>query len=320
MSTVTVGVLRGGVSSEYEVSLQTGGAVLKNLPKHFGKADVLIDPEGQWHLNGWAMQPEQVFARIDVAFNALHGYYGEDGKVQKLLERHGVPYTGSRPLASAFGMNKAFAKRHFDAAGIRTPYYKILEHGDDIARAYREFPQPSIIKPLSGGSSVGIRVARTFHEFTGAAEEAFVYSSRLLLEEYIHGREGTCGILENFRGERLYALPPIEVVLPHGRDFFDFESKYGGMSRTVCPASFSHDEKEEIMDMARRAHETLGARHYSRSDFIISKRGIYILETNTLPGLTEESLLPKSCDAVGCSFTDFLNHTLSLALGGRQSV
>ncbi|MDP3725941.1 MAG: D-alanine--D-alanine ligase [bacterium] len=318
MNKVTVGVLRGGPSSEYEVSLKTGAAVLKHLPKQYRKVDVLIDKQGGWHVNGLPLPPERLSRKIDVAFNALHGYYGEDGKVQKMLEMFGIPYTGSDAMSSAVGMNKLLSKKSFKKHRIKILKHKIIRPTDDlygaVTKVFRTLPQPSVAKPLSGGSSVGVTIARTFHELLEAVDRAFQYDSSVLVEEYVKGREATCGVIDRFRGEAHYALPPIEIIPPPTHDFFNYDAKYSGVTRELCPSNFSMREKKEIMALAIAAHRAIGARHYSRSDFIVSPRGIFILEINTLPGLTEESLLPKACSAVGCSFPDLLDHLITLAL------
>ena len=317
MAHITVGVLRGGPSSEYDVSLKTGEAVLKNLPPQYKPLDILIDKKGLWHFGGVALSPERIIRRVDVIFNALHGYYGEDGKLQQLLDAWGIPYTGSRALSSALAMNKMMAKRIFKDHGIKTPHAVFLKRDTDFAERihelYRRSPQPSVIKPTSGGSSLGIRVARNFNDFEDAIKHAFLFADSILIEEYIGGREGTCGVLEKFRGQEQYALPPVEIIPPHGR-FFDYDVKYDGSTREICPASWSLEEKREVIETALKAHKALGLRHYSRIDFIVSSRGIYVLEANTLPGLTEESLLPKACAVVGCTFSQFLDHTIQLAL------
>ncbi len=318
MNKVTVGVLRGGPSSEYEVSLKTGAAVLKHLPKHYKKVDVLIDKEGVWHVNGLPLPPERLARKIDVAFNALHGYYGEDGKVQKMLEMSGIPYTGSDAISSAVGMNKLLSKKSFKKHRIIILKHRVIRPTGDlygaVTKVFRVLPQPSVVKPLSGGSSVGVTIARTFHELLEAVEHAFEYDGAVLVEEYIKGREATCGVIDEFRGEKHYALPPIEIIPPPTHDFFNYDAKYSGITQELCPSNFSSVEKKEIMMAAIAAHRAIGARHYSRSDFIVSPRGIFILEINTLPGLTEESLIPKACSAVGCSFSEFLDHLITLAL------
>ncbi len=320
MHTIRVGVIRGGISDEYDVSLKTGGAVLRNLKAAiYEPVDVLIDRKGIWHMGGIPYTPERILRHLDVVFNALHGYYGEDGKVQTLLDAFRVPYTGSNAIASAMGMHKALAKQVFQMEGLATPYYALVRRGEDTAQTahnlFRRFPQPSIIKPVDGGSSVGIAIARSFEEFHRALADHNHRGVEALVEEYHPGREVTCGVIDGFRGECHYALPPVEIIPPPASSFFDYEAKYGGATRELCPApSLSDDEKRMVMEMAVRAHKAIGARHYSRSDFIISRRGIQILEINTLPGLTEHSLIPKSLAAVGCSLSDFLDHVVTLAL------
>lgn len=319
-----VGVLRGGPSSEYEVSLKSGAAVLKHLPEKYSGVDIFIDRAGVWHLHGAPYESHRALAQVDVVFNALHGEYGEDGGVQELLDAHSIIYTGSGRFASAMAMNKAAAKGMLSAHGIKTPYYRIVraEDIDSVQRfagaTHRSFPQPCIVKPLAKGSSVGMTVARTAAELVNALENGFRSSDTLLVEEFIGGREATCGVIEDFRGEQRYALLPIEIIPPKESPFFDYYAKYSGASQEICPGNFSRTEKETLQELSRRVHAALCLRHYSRSDFIIHpRRGIYFLEVNTLPGLTEESLLPKALAAVGCSPSQFLEHVISLALDGR---
>ncbi|MDP3996785.1 MAG: D-alanine--D-alanine ligase [bacterium] len=319
MERIKVAVLRGGPSSEYEVSLKTGSAVLRNLPEKYEAVDILIDKNGLWHLGGVGKEPHATFPHFNIAFNALHGQYGEDGTVQEILDAHGVLYTGSAKFASRLAMNKALAKSFLMKAGVKTPLYKVLRKGDltvpDLVRLFRAFPSPAVVKPLSAGSSVGVHIVKNFSELEEAMVHAFAISPEVILEEYIGGREATCGIIDDFRGEKHYALPPAEIRPPADASFFDYEAKYGGRSQEICPGNFTAEEAGEIKELARVAHKNLGLRHYSRSDFIIHpKRGIYFLEANTLPGLTEESVLPKSVVAVGSSLGEFLEHVISLAV------
>lgn len=322
MNKIRIGVLRGGPSSEYEISLKTGGSVLKSLPEKYLPVDIFIDKEGVWNIQGISHEPHEAFKKVDAIFNALHGEYGEDGKVQKILDAFSIPYTGSKTLPSAVGMNKALAKNIFKSHGIKTPYHTVESNDKDVGeiarKLFNSFPIPAVVKPIASGSSVGVSIAYTFQGLTEALSKAFEYSDKVLVEEYIKGREATCGVVDSFRGKDFYSLLPIEIIKPEKSDFFDYEAKYCGGSQEICPGNFSQNEKEAIQELAVAAHKALGLRHYSRSDFIISpRRGIYILEVNTLPGLTSESLLPKSLNAVGCSLPDFLDHLLTLALAGR---
>ena len=336
---IKVGVLRGGPSGEYDVSLATGGNVLKHLMndptlvEKYIAHDIFIDREGIWHMSGVPVRPHEAAQRIDVVFNALHGQYGEDGKVQALLDSHGVPYTGSDALASAIGMDKLKAKKVFQKNNIKTPLYLVLEKDDfrrdlsDVhAKAleiFKTFSMPAVVKPASSGSSIGITIVRDFATLEPAIRSAFEHDDIVLIEQFIPGVEATVGVIDGFRGQELYALPAIEIR--HNRDFFDYHAKYSAAdvldekgrqiaAQEIVPGNFTFAEKAELERLAREAHRALGLRHYSRSDFIVTpRRGIYILESNTLPGLTDASLIPKALAAVGASVPDFIDHLLRLA-------
>ena len=322
MSRKKVGVLRGGPSSEYEVSLKTGKSVIDNLADRYEVLDIFIDKEGVWHYLGTPIKPEHVFKKVDVIFNALHGAYGEDGTVQKLLDTFNIPYTGSTALASAVGMNKVLSKNVYKNSKLKTPLHKTISRSDDIKKEvinlFKTFPMPAVVKPVNGGSSVGTAIATTLTDLEIAVFDALKYSDTALIEEFIAGKEATCGVIDNFRDENIYALLPVEIRKPDESAFFDYNAKYGGQSQEICPGNFTEVEKRMVQQMAQEAHKGLGLRHYSRSDFMIHpKRGVYILETNTLPGLTGESLLPKSLKAVGCSLPDFLDHLIKMAIDGK---
>ena len=319
MTKKKVGVLRGGPSSEYEVSLKTGKSVIDNLADRHEVLDIFIDKEGVWHYLGLPIKPENIFKRVDVIFNALHGAYGEDGTVQTLLDTFGVPYTGSTALASAVGMNKVLSKKAYKNSKLKTPLHAVISKKDnlnvEVVKLFKSFPMPAVVKPVSGGSSVGTAIAKTLSDLETAVADALKYCDQALIEEFISGKEATCGVVDNFRNESIYSLIPVEIRKPSDSTFFDYKAKYSGKSQEICPGNFTAEEKKVIQEMAKEAHNALGLRHYSRSDFIINpRRGIYILETNTLPGLTSESLLPKSLQAVGCSLPDFLDHLIGLVL------
>jgi len=322
MSKKKVGVLRGGPSSEYEVSLKSGKSVLDSLADRYDVLDIFIDKEGTWHHLGVPIEPKNLFKKVDVIFNALHGAYGEDGTVQKLLDQFNIPYTGSTALASAVGMNKVLSKKVFKNYNLKTPLHTIIYREDNlipkITEIFKSFPMPVVVKPVSGGSSVGTAIAKTLDDLAQAVTEALKYCDQAIIEEFIAGKEATCGVVDYFRDENPYALLPVEIRKPIDCAFFDYKAKYSGQSQEICPGNFTSEEKKIIQEMSRQAHQALGLRHYSRSDFIINpKRGIYILETNTLPGLTSESLLPKSLAAIGCSLPVFLDHLIQMALEGK---
>lgn len=331
MHKLRVGVLRGGISPEYDVSLKTGQAVLENLSEEkYIPVDMLVTKDGEWHASGRPITLAQSARKVDVVWNALHGHYGEDGKAGRELESFRIPYTGSNALASALGMHKHFAKERFRSASLRVPRGKFLEgkalalgeYGTPSAlsfQIFREIHPPWIVKPVRGGSSIGTHIARSFLELQERIISASHDVQDIVVEEFLAGREATCGVIDNFRNEELYATLPTEIIPPDDSPFFDYEAKYSGKTQEICPGNFSREESRVLQDAARRAHRALGARHYSRSDFIVTSHGIYILEINTLPGLSEESLLPKSLAAVGSSLPEFLDHVITMAVSRYPS-
>ncbi len=315
-----VAVLRGGPSSEYDVSLKSGANILSSLnQERYEPRDVFIDRQGQWHVHGMPATPEKALSSVDVAFNVIHGEYGEDGRIQRVLDALGVPYTGPGTEAAMLSFNKQRTREVASQRGIKIAHGTVVEVGADIdalaLKLFREFPFPAVVKPVIGGSSVGVSVVRNFHTLTKALQTAATVSPIVLVEEYIQGKEATVGVIENFRGQKMYALMPIEIIPPASRPFFDYEAKYSGETVERVPGNFTKEEKTQLEEIACRMHEGLGLPHYSRSDFIVSPRGIYFLETNSAPaiGLTNESLLPKALTAAGTSVPDFLEHVITLA-------
>ena len=318
MQTV-VGILRGGPSREHEISLKTGAAMLANLPEErYAVRDIYIDRKGQWHDRGREITPERVLRQLDAALLALHGEYGEDGELQKLLERFAVPYTGADSFGSYLAMHKLMSKTRANEAGLLTPDYQYIERAEESVTGAREatrrFSQPVVVKPVGWGSSVGVSIVGGYASVLAAIKKLFIDgAASVLVEELIRGREAAASVVEGLRNEPLYSLPPTEIIPPEG-EFFNYTNKYDGTTREIVPGNFSRVASEELRRAAKVMHRALGLRHYSTSDFIVAPKGIYYLETNTLPGLTEESLLPKSLAAVGVSFPDFLTHLVNLAL------
>ncbi|MCE9628645.1 MAG: D-alanine--D-alanine ligase [Candidatus Vogelbacteria bacterium] len=320
MSKTRVGVLRGGVGHEYDVSLSTGAGVLKTLSRDkYEPVDLLITKNGDWHVHGVPVIPGALPKYVDVVFNALHGEFGEDGQVQKVLDTIGIPYTGSGHYASAVSINKTQTNAILKNKGLKVPHNISFAFDgrevDDYAReVFLKVSPPWIVKPADRGSSVGITVVKHFPDLADAIAKAFTVSDYVLVEEYIKGKEATCGVINNFRGQAQYALPPIEIRRPGESAFWNYDDKYSGVTQEICPGNFTAEEKKQMEDIAVMVHDYLDLRHYSRTDFILSPRGIYVLETNTLPGLTPNSTLPKALEAVGCSYSDFLDHLIVLAL------
>ncbi|MDA8611412.1 D-alanine--D-alanine ligase [Candidatus Pacebacteria bacterium] len=322
-----IAVLRGGPSSEYDVSLKSGRSVidtLNNSDADYKIVDITIDKSGKWYKSGIEFSPIEALKEIDLVFNAMHGEFGEDGKVQQLLHSLNKPFTGPKALGAALAMHKAKAKEIYKEYGLKTPKYFVLDKSADIEKSaleiFRAMQMPVIIKPVGSGSSVGISIARDYESLVETLISLFVYSDKLLIEEYIEGKEGTVGVIEKFRNKNIYPLLPVEIIPPKEKDFFDYECKYDGSTEEICPGSFSREESEMMQEAAIKAHEALGLRHYSRTDFIVHpRRGIFVLETNSLPGLTSESLLPKSLEPIGSNYEEFLNHVINLALDeGRR--
>lgn len=318
MQTV-VGVLRGGPSREHEVSLKSGAAILANLSEErYTARDIYIDRNGVWHDRGRATSPERILRQTDVVLIGLHGEYGEDGEVQKLLERFGVPYAGADSFGSYLAMHKIMSKERAKEEGLLTPESRFIERSEDsetvASEVVRAFHQPVVVKPVGWGSSVGVSIVGGYAPVLSAVKKLFDEGApSVIVEEYIRGKEATVGVVEGLRSEKFYSLPPVEIIPPNG-NFFNYTNKYDGTTQEIVPGNFSRVVSEELQRVAKVMHRALGLRHYSRSDFIVAPKGIYYLETNTLPGLTHESLLPKSLAAVGVSFRDFLTHLVNLAL------
>lgn len=321
MARTVVGVLRGGNSSEYDLSLKTGNTFLQSLPEDdFAVQDIFIDKQGLWHMRGVPTDPIRTVRQADVVINALHGGMGEDGTVQKILKNAQVRFTGSDALSAALTLNKPRSHDVLREAGIRLPHsvvlYSNLEASPaDLARAtFERIGPPYVLKPVSEGASQGVRVAHSVLELADALKRMLTWFETVIVEEFIHGKEVSVGVVENFRDEPLYAFPATEIVLPRGETFLTTNA-YRDMSfKALAPApSLSLERKKEVESIARRAHEALGLSHYSRADFIVTPKQIYLLEVNALPALYPGTPLYASMDAVGLKTDDFSKHILELA-------
>lgn len=299
MQSRKVGVLLGGMSSEREVSLRTGEAVITAL-KECGHEVVPIYVDGDVDV---ALRQE----RIDVAFIALHGRWGEDGCIQGLLETLGIPYTGSDVLASALAMHKGKAKELFRLHNLPTPAYYTLtaEDAGDIAAVHGDFGFPCVVKPIREGSSVGIAICASHAELVPAIERALCFDDEILVERFITGKEVSVAILED------RALGAVEIAPRSG--FYDYQNKYTrGATDYFVPPRLSPERYRGVLAQALRAHTALGCKGATRVDMIVSDSGNeYILEVNTVPGLTPTSLLPKIADAAGISFAELCDLMLA---------
>lgn len=293
----------GGASAEREVSLSSGRAVTQALLELDYDVSPILLGEGIDALDAISE------AQIDVAFLALHGRLGEDGCVQGLLEWLKIPYTGSSVLASALAMDKLKAKELFRHHNVPTPPYYALdrESASDIEEVHGSFGYPVIVKPRREGSSFGVSIANNSSELARAAEEAFAFDDQVLVERYIAGREVHVGIL----GDRV--LGAIEVAPISG--FFDYNAKYTpGLTETFMPARLSAARYRGVLNLAERAAQALDTEGAVRVDLMVTEgQNEYVLEVNTLPGMTPTSLLPKIAAAAGFGFGDLCEAILGRA-------
>ena len=314
MSKLNLALLSGGDSSEREVSLNSGQQVYDALDK--AKYDIVrYDPKTD--LDRLVADAR----RIDAALIILHGPNGEDGTVQGLLDLLKIPYQGSGVLGSAIAMNKLTSKQLYEMAGIPTPAHVAVVRQDRVAP--RDIADrlglPVVVKPVEAGSSVGMTVVRSDTDLPGALEKAFAHGETALVEAYVKGTELTCGVMGN---DELEAFPLIEIIPDDRYEFFDYDAKYkAGATQEICPARIDDNLAEKAQSYAKMAHQALFCRGYSRTDMILKDGEIFVLETNTIPGMTATSLLPQAARAAGYSFGALLDRLIQLGItdhGRRQ--
>ena len=312
MKKLTVALLSGGISSEREVSLNSGNQVFEALDKE--KYDVRrYDPKSD--LPRLVAEAKQ----IDAALIILHGPYGEDGTVQGMLDLLDIPYQGSGVMGSAIAMNKVVSKQLYEKAGLPIlPYVAIKTkdtfNTDDITE---RLGLPLVIKPVQCGSSVGMSIVRNADDLEEAIQKAFAYDSEIMVEAYIDGVEVTGGVLGNDNPE---ALPLIEIIPDKNHDFFDYEAKYTpGVTQEICPARIDDQLTSIAQSYAVTAHEVLGCRGYSRTDMMLKGRDLFVLETNTIPGMTVTSLFPQAAAAAGLSFGKLMDRLIELSLEDHKT-
>lgn len=292
-----VAVLKGGPSAERDVSLRSGAAVARGL-REAGYDVTEVDIRGH---------SVRIPAGTEAVFIALHGEFGEDGQVQRILEARSIPYTGSGPAASAAAFDKRLAKEILHRNGIPTPEYEVLRRGDT-----RRLPLPVVVKPPCQGSSIGVYRVFRREQWRAAIEGAFAYDDELIAEKYVKGRELTVGIVGTD------VLPVVEIVAPAG--WYSFDAKYsGGRTRYLVPAPVPASVARRCADAARRTFAALGCRGMGRVDLRLANDGqAYVLELNNVPGFTEFSLLPKAAQAAGMSFAELCDRIMSLATPGTD--
>ena len=305
---VRVAVLMGGPSSEREISLKSGRSVSLALGSK-GYSVVEIDPDQD-------LKKKITEAHVHAAFIALHGRFGEDGTVQKMLDTWNIPYTGSSPEASFLALRKDLAKTEFDRLNILTPRWSRGPFGrfDNLRDAVEKLGFPVVLKPVDEGSSIGLEMVRSQSELRSAFERICIHSADFIAEQYIQGRELTVGILDG------QTLPIVEIKTT--RPFYDFSAKYSaGYTEYEVPAVMDSKSSQKIQEYAFRAHCILGCRDFSRVDILLdSDQHPWVLEVNTIPGFTERSLLPKAAAAIGISFQDLCERILKMCLARGQHV
>ena len=298
-----VAVLMGGLSSEREISLLSGKAVAEALTCR--KYQVFpLDVNGEVKL-----EKELKEQKIEVVFIALHGSYGEDGSIQQRLEELNIPYTGSRVKASYLAFNKIEAKRIFQDKGIPTAPFFVINKSQEYNSILKErpFQFPWVVKPGAEGSSIGLSIVEAKEELDKALELASAYGEKILIEKYIAGREITVGILDEC------SLPIVEIVPKN--QFYDYQAKYSeGFSKYLVPAPIDLEIYQQIQRIALAVHQVLGCEGISRVDMRLDEQNQpYVLEINTIPGLTQSSLLPKAAQRIGVSFPDLCSILVKLA-------
>jgi len=305
-----IGILMGGPSSEREISFKSGKAVFEALSGaglEVAQIDIKTD-------NGPEVASLIKDSGISVAFIALHGSFGEDGGIQEILDTIKIPYTGSGVAASRLAMDKVVSRKVFEKNSIPVP----SSHAFDNKRQVESFVKDRtfngsvlVVKPSAQGSSVGVSFVDNQKDLLKAVDEAFRYDGKIIIEDYLHGREVTVGILEE------EALPVVEI-LPK-KKFFDFQAKYEkGMTEYEVPAKLPQDIAKRAQEVGLRAHRSLGCRCFSRVDIILKDNIPYVLEVNSIPGLTATSLLPKAAKVVNIDFLELCLRILKDAYGKKK--
>ncbi len=307
MGKIRLALIAGGTSGERQVSLDGAAGVEQALDEekyNVARYDPAVD------LARLAADA----GKLDVAFILLHGLHGEDGTMQGFLELLGIPYQGAGVLGSAMAMDKNLAKTMYRLHGLPVADWLMAVKGDieNPDRILARLRLPLVIKPVRQGSSLGMSIVRQVKDLSPAIDKAFQYDREVMVEEFVAGREITVGVLGN---DELQPLPLVEII-PDGRfEFFDYEAKYKeGASEEICPARVDNAIRVKAQEYAVTAHQALQLKGYSRTDMIISGDDLILLETNTIPGMTPTSLLPRAAAAHGLDFSALLDRLISLAL------
>lgn len=341
---IKVGVIYGGPSSEREVSLITGKAICENLDtKKYLVNEIEMDKQSQFWLKEKKGRRLVDFVnkdrkKFDIIFIALHGAPGEDGSLQGMFDTLGIKYTGCGVLASALAMNKVYAAQIYIINGLPHPEFIHLKKDgwknykkDILKDATKNIGYPAVVKPVDQGSAVGVSIVKNEKDLIATIDKTIKKFPWLMVQKFIKGQEATCGVLEK-KGE-IFALPPTHIVANAG-EFYDYKSKYSkGGSTHICPADFSSETNEQLQHLALLAHKSLQCRGMSRTDIFVADeeekgcdcedkqhknthnhKKLYIIETNTIPGMTPTSLLPEAASKAGIKFNEMLDLIIKASL------
>ena len=295
-----IGILIGGDSSEREVSIASGRSI-ENACIALGHEVVRLDPKDGLE------EIKSLLLKVDLVFNGLHGGDGENGKISKYLEDLGVLFTGSDSISSEICMNKDKAKRIAANNNVLTPEW-VLVTNEALSGNIGQLNFPIVVKPNDQGSTLGLSIINSKSQLKGAFKVANSFASSVMYEQHIQGREITCSIVGNI------AYPIVEIIPKH--EIYDYECKYTkGMSKYICPAEINKNISSKIKEISLKIHKLLGCRHYSRVDFLLDRNNDpWFLEINTLPGMTETSLLPKSLESAGVNFNQIIEKIIEEAM------
>jgi D-alanine-D-alanine ligase len=307
LNKLTIALISGGDSSERQVSLDSGDQVFEALNKEKYKVE-RFDPKTDLD------QIVDGASQIDAALIILHGPMGEDGTIQGMLDLLDIPYQGSGVLGSALAMNKLTSKQMYEKNGLQSPPYRVFTSSEAAIpqQVIDELGLPLVVKPVVGGSSIGMSIVKSAEALPAAIETALEQDRSVLVESYLTGAELTCAVIGN---DHLETYPVVEIRPGKDYEFFDYTAKYTiGATMEICPAEIPDETALQVQAMAKTAHTALYCRGYSRTDFIYSQGTLYVIETNTIPGMTRNSLLPLSAKTAGISFSGLLDRLILLGL------
>lgn len=320
----------GGMSAEYEISMKSGENVLEHIDREkFKVTPIEITRNGEWvfpgdnaeYLEFSAAIPKLRALHLDCIFIALHGPFGEDGRMQGLFDLMGIPYTGSGCAASALAIDKIHSKALMNHVGVLVPDEILFTHKDWAEdpdgltiRVADALGFPCVIKNPVQGSSLGLAIPQNRDDFPGCVDDVLGFGYRIMVERHVQGVEVTCGVLDLEEEGDAFALPVTEIR-PVKSKYFDYHAKYTpDAAKEITPAEISNALRDRVQAISIRAHELIGCRGFSRSDMIISGEDIYWLEVNTIPGLTKTSLLPQAAEVAGVTFSELITKLVEAAL------